>query len=59
VWGIGPVHRTSRVAWRLLELAQGLSTPRQLSEVPVEGAREGFDGCRVAGVVSFVLQRAR
>ena len=39
----------------MLELAQDLSTPMQLSKVPVEGAREGLDG-RVACVV--VLQRA-
>ena len=40
VLGIGPVHRTSRVARRWVELAHDLSTPKQLLEVPVDGARE-------------------
>ena len=52
----GAPHRSARGDLRLLELAQELSTPMELSEAPVEGARKRLDGCRVACV--FVQQRA-
>ena len=52
----GAPHRSARGDLRLLELAQQVSTPMELSEAPVEGARKRLDGCRVACV--FVQQRA-